>query len=1795
MTDLAIIVTGDGTAPGLDIDGSPTNGIVATNNAVTMTWSLSGEQLTDGVLTQTLPEGWAWVPSSLGKLVSDTSVYKSSYALSDEGRTVTATISLPSNALVSITGLQAVVGHTLVNGSGYSPELVVTDATGSRTAVAPALTVISTPQIFFGSGGSSVTTPTTHDFGAGEEKATLLSTNLGYHHRPSTVGQDVHAELDLPHTFTMTYDGPVAAEVSLCSNGLGDGLTLDSVDGRTVTLTLHRQPEPSESTRNASLCRWYPADTVPQSQTEAVDVTTTTTQPDLVLADGAVARAGGTAPSTAGVYYEEPVDPEDRLVDAAVAAGAGYYSWGSGAPAPDLPVPNTTEVWRWTTPSGSAAVGTGAYLATKSEYTPQSWNLSKQVVPASNLVGYQFWDAGLARITENASDVFVGTGSGTSQGVALDPSTYRLQFSPNRTTDGPWYDTIAEAGGTAAVQGVRVAYEGGWGEGKTTGNSAVLRLVVPRVVLWDQITETTLAVQTRWEADQHEALTRTVNTTLCAITAAHGLTGTPALLVSGNEISYRVSHSMRLADGTPPDTEPLTVHQTLTRVELPANITAVDYQDAIAQGWSVADYTPADWGPDGLPGTNDDVRGAVIDLVYGGPALQVATTPASLPGFTILATTSLQAPTRNRGEIAARSSASFTSEGRGDRTLSALALNTMLQVDTLTMDGTVAVPVIEPNDTTVQFDTNWYNFGKDSKSGTGYVLDVLPYDGDDRGTSTSGALALQSVQALGDARRGVLEYTETAPDRIGDRGEHATWLPMTDGSDLSRATAVRVDLDGLPAGAVGSIRMVLSVSGHSGGDVFMNSGTGWVGNSVTLGSGTYQVRVAESVITGTVWNDVDGDGVRAQDDTPAQGVRVTLTDESGTVVEDVTDADGAYAFAGLSAGEHRVQVDRQSFSTVVRQTAGPGGVLDGGADLTLLSDQTRTDVDFGYAEADVALSVSGTGTAPEPVVADGTATLTYTVTNDGSSDLDGVIVADTLDPERATGVWSWPGDAGSLAVGQSATFTVNYRVDQTEVDAGELLSTVTATGVFDGALVTSAPADVRVPLAADGALSLTIQGSVTEPVSEGTPVSWTGTVVNTGAVTLGAGAIAESTADVTWTGMPASLAPGESAALVGSSSLTQQQVDAGAVTATSAVTADTPGGTTVTADAAATVTFAVPASVSIDLQVNDTHLPAPGLGVLEDDELTWTATVINTGSATLRDVAVSDGGAGTGLTMPGDADGTLAPGASVRLSGTGPALLGEHSATATVTAASGPAEGRVEVTDSDTVVYTATAATTASLTGYVRHDRAGDGVLDAGDPGLAGVTVTLVPADTGRAPADDAAAVTTVTADDGSYRFDGLGSGNLQVRVDRAGVHAGLAEPTVAPGGFPADTATVTLVKGEQRTDVDFGYRFLMPAIALTGEVAALDADPVAGNVLDLSFTVTNVGETDLSGVELTQDLEGATHRGDKDGDLGELVVGESGVVELRAALTQQQIDAGGLVITAQAAGTDAAGEQATASVELAIDLPSASALTVVETGVLEGEAEAGATVRWTATLTNAGASTLTTPAITGDGWTLDPTEAFAPGESVTATTVTTLTQEQVDAGVATSEVTGTAATPSGATVSAAAEARVELRGVVGLSLDLLLDGHAYPAAPGAGVAPGQQLGWTYVLTNTGAVTITGLGVTDDLAGRGDLLLPTAFDGTLAPGATAEVTASSPAGQGQHSVIAVADGEVATGQAVSAGATAWYSGTAVVGERGEDGTSGSPGVLAITGAGIGGAGALALLLLLAGVLLRRRDSRASAR
>lgn len=182
-----------------------------------------------------------------------------------------------------------------------------------------------------------------------------------------------------------------------------------------------------------------------------------------------------------------------------------------------------------------------------------------------------------------------------------------------------------------------------------------------------------------------------------------------------------------------------------------------------------------------------------------------------------------------------------------------------------------------------------------------------------------------------------------------------------------------------------------------------------------------------------------------------------------------------------------------------------------------------------------------------------------------------------------------------------------------------------------------------------------------------------------------------------------------------------------------------------------------------------------------------------------------------------------------------------------------------------------------SIGDTVWFDHDGDGAIDVGEPGISGVTVTLDWAGPdGIAGNGDDIELTTVTALDGTYRFDNLPYGDYVVTVDDATLPGNMTQTFDDDGVGTAHTSATTLTAVAPNDFAqDFGYQglgsigdtvfFDIDGIEADGALDVGDApienvdvtvtwagaDGVFGNADDFSFTDT----TDVSGNYLVTDL----------------------------------------------------------------------------------------------------------------------------------------------------------------------------------------------------------------------------------------------------------------------------------------------------------------------------------------------------
>ncbi len=901
----------------------------------------------------------------------------------------------------------------------------------------------------------------------------------------------------------------------------------------------------------------------------------------------------------------------------------------------------------------------------------------------------------------------------------------------------------------------------------------------------------------------------------------------------------------------------------------------------------------------------------------------------------------------------------------------------------------------------------------------------------------------------------------------------------------------------------------------TGGDVTLDVTTLAPGD-VATGTATYTLSQAD-VDAGSVVNVASAVGTPPTGDPVSDTDPETVVIPSGPAIELVKtgalDGDAAagdtvtYTFTVTNTGnvtlEDVAATDPLTGGDVTLDvtTLAPGDVATGTATYTL----TQDDVDAGSVEntasatgtpptgdpvtdddtittplaADPSIELVKTGVLDGDAAAGGTVTYTFTVTNTGNVTLTDVEVADPLTGGDVTV------DVTTLAPGDVATGTATYTLTQANVDAGSVENTASATGTPPTGAPVTDDDTFTTPLAADPTIELVKTGALDGDAVAGDTVTYTFTVTNTGNVTLTDVAVTDPltggdvTLDVT------ELAPGDVATGTATYTLTQADVDAGEVENTASVSGTPPTGDPVTDDD----TFTVPLAAAPSIDLVKTGL-LQGAGV-EGDTVSYSFTVTNTGNVTLEDVAVTDPLTGGAVTLDVT---TLAPGGVA--TGTASYTLGQgdvdagsvvNVASTVGTPPTGPA---VSDTDPETVVIPSGPAIELVKTGVLDGDAAAGEtvtytftVTNTGNVTLTGVTVTD-PLTGGAVTLD----VTTLAPGD-------VANGTATYTLTQADVDAGEVENTASVTGTPPT--------GDPVTDDDTFTTPLRadPSIALV-KTGVLDGVAAAGDTITYTFEVTNTGNVTLEDVAVTDPLTG----GAVTLDVTELAPGDVATGTATYTLTQADVDAGEVENTASATGTPPTGDPVTDDDTFTVPLAAGPSIELVKNGALDGNAVAGDTVTYTFTVTNTGNVTLTTVAVTdpltGGAVTLD-VATLAPGDVATGTATYTLTQADVDAGEVenTASVTGTPPTGDPVidddtfTVQLAADPSIALvkTGVLNGDGDV-----------------GDTITYTFEVTNTGNVTLTGVDVVDPMAGLSAITFaswPGGTLGQLAPDATVSGTA----------------------------------------------------------------------------------------
>ena len=118
----------------------------------------------------------------------------------------------------------------------------------------------------------------------------------------------------------------------------------------------------------------------------------------------------------------------------------------------------------------------------------------------------------------------------------------------------------------------------------------------------------------------------------------------------------------------------------------------------------------------------------------------------------------------------------------------------------------------------------------------------------------------------------------------------------------------------------------------------------------------------EMIVGDTVWMDDNGNGVQDPDEKGVEGVKVTLYDENGTIVDTATtDADGHYQFTVKQPGKYHIGFDDKYY--YVKPGQGGDDAKDSNVDLETFGSPRTADFDLDWGDVDMTIDAGITPTA----------------------------------------------------------------------------------------------------------------------------------------------------------------------------------------------------------------------------------------------------------------------------------------------------------------------------------------------------------------------------------------------------------------------------------------------------------------------------------------------------------------------------------------------------------------------------------------------------------------------------------------------------------------------------------------------------------------------------------------------------------------------------------------------------------------------------------------------------------------
>lgn len=1065
-TGLSLTVVNDDTAASIS-DTSTTNGIVpVTGGQLTYRWAWSSVPGGgDVTFAQTLPVGVTWNAASIAAGCAVTGTYLTT------GETLTCEVSgladIPGTTDKTAT-VKAINGGTSLTSklvSGLNESDTVTVIAGSTSQV----------QVQIARGASGYMTDARNPTDSSESGLQVPFSMAMY--VPGTSTDQIKGQESLGSTATLSFPVtvPTGAHVISCgvssaysNNGsfstlpafsagastannraANSGTMTCSQSGTTVTVTFtgvdarlnhvptgHSNYWPTKGIfALGGMYLWMPTSTFNTSTDTNVTATVSATT---------FTSVSGLTSSNSSTSVNYPI----RL--SAFALEQNSASFSNGVPYPGQSFSHQTQL---SVPAGSGTSATNAQLC-------------------------QVWDNSMQRIrTDTSQPSYSGTNI-----TGLTASNFTIEYgtavyaddAARRAADcgsvgdgsANWFSTVAAAGGAAEVSSVRIRYNRDLDPGQFLNINVNVAAPTQSDLL--PSTSNTSGVSYLYFFNNRKS----DQTSVQRLGSSYSARASQSMASVRNVIAFTET------DVKPGATASVTVTPTITTGN--ANVTdgrlAINVTETVTLPNGCFTFVPGTPAPVSVTpatpatptGSNDcsSVAGQVIVWNLGNVSTSESATPISF-GVNLNPAT----PTPVVSTITSVIASNSDKYSAGNRTSTdTINVNTINQFQVSLTSSTASVNTAIP----FTYRVGWKNASSSDISGAAYVVDMLPFVGDGRGTAGLGGLTLNSVTTSPSGRP--VEYTTDsaadvktalAGDVSGSTG--ITWVSTKPASGV---TAVRVRTQELVAGAAGYMDMNVTPVAFVAGGVMVNDVMAKADNILSGfdGAETLELDSSSSTVTGFVFHDTDYSGAKNSGDGAVNAAAIELSgfnfgpnginntgsnntiqgDDIAVSLSTTTGSDGAYSFT-VSPGVYTVTapdsvtISGNATDLIVEPTA---RFEVGGA-------TTVTNKNFGYQEpisppvavdddtsSDSALTIYQGATVDIDVLGNDTtyvpAGVPATTVSSHTDPARGTLVLNDDDTFTYTANAVWPGSVSGLTY----TSTFDYTLTNPQ---GTSTATVTVT------------------------------------------------------------------------------------------------------------------------------------------------------------------------------------------------------------------------------------------------------------------------------------------------------------------------------------------------------------------------------------------------------------------------------------------------------------------------------------------------------------------------------------------------------------------------------------------------------------------------------------------------------------------------------------------------------------------------------------------------------------------------------